>query len=572
VTSPIVTRTGDTLGILSVHFRSPYRPSDQELEWLTLFVRLAADFIERCRGEEALRKSEQNHRRLAEQLRLVTETMAAPVALCSSELRYLWISRSYAEWLNRSPEDVVGRQLVEILGAEAFAKLLPRFQAVLSGQVVRYEEEVDVPGPGRRWVSATYTPTFGAGGEPDGWVAVVNDIDAMKQAQEALRQSVDIARAINEAATWHDALYEVLHRLCKTHHWQIGFIYIAHAENPELIRPVVSCFTDERFKLFHDRSIKQFYARRDWLPGRVYVESAAFGDGDAGALSGALRARSAVAVAAGLRSLAAVPVTVQGEVIAVVEVFSVQAHPLHEHLTDLMHTISDQIGRVLEREQATARMADLVWREQQALLHALHDSLGQTLTALGMLSSGLRQRLASADADAAQTATEIVRQTQQALDQVRLLAKRLFPLEVEAESLMAALRNLASATEGLHGKIHVRVDGEAPRDLRDGKVVTELYRIAQEAITNSVKHAHATMVRVWIDSTPAFTRIQVVDDGVGLPQPEPVDGAGLQIMRYRAASIGASLSVQRGMTGGTVVTCTLRTARNSRAEQTWTRS
>jgi signal transduction histidine kinase len=92
-----------------------------------------------------------------------------------------------------------------------------------------------------------------------------------------------------------------------------------------------------------------------------------------------------------------------------------------------MKSVSDQIGRVLERERATARMADLVWREQQSLLHTLHDSLGQTLTGLGMLSAGLSQRLTAADADTAGTAGEIARQAQLALDQVRQLAKKLFP-------------------------------------------------------------------------------------------------------------------------------------------------
>jgi PAS domain S-box-containing protein len=516
-----------------------------------------------------MRESKQPYGRLTEQLHLVTETMAAAVALCSRELRYLWVSLPYAEWLGRSRDELVGRPIIEILGPEAFAKLLPHFQTVLSGQSVRYEEEVEFLGPGRRWVSATYTPTFGAGGEADGWVAVVIDIDAMKQAQEALRQSVEIARAINEATTWHDALRRVLRRLCETKHWQIGFIYIPQADDPGLIAPVVSCFREERFRPFHDLSMKQTYARGDWLPGRVYAENQTFWALDDEALASALPARAAAAAAVGLRSVAAVPVMLQGEVVAVMEIFSVHVHPLQDHLTALMDNISDQIGRVLERERATARLADIVWREQQALLHTLHDSLGQTLTAVGMLSSSLRQRLASSDADAVQTAAEIVRHTQQALDQVRLLAKRLFPLEVDAESLMTALRDLAAATEHLHGKIDVRVEGEMPKDLRDGKVATELYRIAQEAITNSVKHAQATMVRVWIDSTPAFMRLQVIDNGVGLPRPEPDDGAGLDIMRYRAASIGASLSVERGVTGGTIVSCTLRTARASRTEQAW---
>jgi signal transduction histidine kinase len=304
----------------------------------------------------------------------------------------------------------------------------------------------------------------------------------------------DVARAINEATTWDDALHQVLRRLCTTEQWQIGFVYLPQPANPATIAPVVSCFGDERFRAFHDLSMKQTFARGDRLPGRVYGKGEPFWAIDTTELLAAIPMRAAAATAAGLQAGVAFPIAVQGEVVAVLEMFSDQVHPLSETLTTLMRNVSDQIGRVLERERATARMADLVWREQQELLHTLHDSLGQTLTGLGMLSTGLRRRLA-ADSEAAETAAEIARQTQQALDQVRQLAKSLFPLEVDAESLVAALRDLASATASLH-KIEVRVEGEAAEALHDGKVATELYRIAQEAITNSVKHGQAKTIMI----------------------------------------------------------------------------
>ena len=366
----------------------------------------------------------------------------------------------------------------------------------------------------------------------------------------------DVASEINAAATWDEALHRVLRRLCQTEHWQIGYVYLRRSENPDTIAPVVSCFGDNRFRSFHDVSMQQTYARGDRLPGRVFSENEPFWAIDEQALTAAMPIRGAAAMSAGLKAGVAFPIAIQGEVIAVLEIFSDQMHPPSEQLTTLMRNVSDQIGRVLEREQATARMADLVWREQQELLHTLHDSLGQTLTGLGMLSTGLRQHL-PADSEAAQTAAVMARQTQQALDQVRQLAKKLFPVEVEAESLMAALRDLASATQSLH-KIDVRVGGQPPEALHDGKVATELYRIAQEAVTNSVKHGRAKTITIALEGVRELTRLTIADDGIGIPDPEPGDGAGLRIMRYRATSIGASLSVNRGTTGGTVVTCTIR--------------
>jgi signal transduction histidine kinase len=376
----------------------------------------------------------------------------------------------------------------------------------------------------------------------------------------------DVARAINEATTWDDALHQILRRLCETEHWQIGYLYLPQPQHRETIAPVVSCFGDERYRPFHDLSMQQTYERGDRLPGRVYAENRPFWAAEHETLLAALPMRASAAMAAGLQSGVGLPITVQGDVIAVLELFSNEVHAEDKQLTSLMHNVGDQIGRVLERERATARMAELVWQEQQDLLHALHDSLGQTLTGLGMLSTGLRQHLAPTDPETADAAAEISRQAQQALDQVRTLAKSLFPIEVDAASLLASLREFASATASLH-RIDVRVEGDPPKALHDGKIATELYRITQEAVTNSVKHAQAKTITIRIEDARGLIRLRIADDGVGIPLPEPDNGSGLKIMRYRAASIGASLAVEQGPRGGTVVTCTLREPPTSRPSE-----
>jgi PAS domain S-box-containing protein len=133
--------------------------------------------------------AEEAFRRTTEQLQIVTESMAAPVTRCSRDLKYLWVSKPYADWINRPPNEIVGRPILDILGPEAFERLRPHFQEVLSGQVVRYEEQIQFRGIGPRWISAVYTPTPGADGVPDGWVAVVLDITERRQTEEALRQS-----------------------------------------------------------------------------------------------------------------------------------------------------------------------------------------------------------------------------------------------------------------------------------------------------------------------------------------------------------------------------------------------
>jgi PAS domain S-box-containing protein len=140
------------------------------------------DVTERKRAEEALRQA-------MEQLRIVTDSMAAPVTRCSRDFKYLWVSKPYADWINRPVNEIVGRPILDVIGPRAFARLLPCFQQVLSGQVVRYEDQIHFQGIGPRWVSAVYTPTLDSHGVPDGWVAVVNDLTERKRMEVALSEA-----------------------------------------------------------------------------------------------------------------------------------------------------------------------------------------------------------------------------------------------------------------------------------------------------------------------------------------------------------------------------------------------
>jgi PAS domain S-box-containing protein len=150
---------------------------------------LSRDITDRRRAEEALRQT-------MDDLRVVTESMAAPVTRCSRDLKYLWVSNACAEWIGRPANEIIGQPIVSIIGPEAFEKLNAHFQEVLSGRVVRYEEEVHYKGIGPRWISAVYTPTLDSDGVPDGWVAVLNDLTERKRMEEALRTSED--RLANE--------------------------------------------------------------------------------------------------------------------------------------------------------------------------------------------------------------------------------------------------------------------------------------------------------------------------------------------------------------------------------------
>jgi PAS domain S-box-containing protein len=144
------------------------------------------------------RAQERSHD-ILDTLDLVTNELAMPVARCSTDLRYLWANRAYADWLQRPLSEIVGRPILNVLGQDAFEALLPHFTRALSGQRVQYEQETKVQGIGSRWISATYTPTLDSEGAANGWVAVVLDVTERKRAEEGRFRHAAIVESSEDA-------------------------------------------------------------------------------------------------------------------------------------------------------------------------------------------------------------------------------------------------------------------------------------------------------------------------------------------------------------------------------------
>lgn len=169
---------------------APIRDAEGHVRGVVLIFR---DLTER----RAIRRESEDRFRL---IQIVTDSMSAPVTRCSSDFRYLWVSKPYASWIGQPPEEIIGRPIVEVIGAEAFEQLMPYFRRVLSGERVSYEEAVSFQGMGRRWIHAVYTPTVNSDGTVDGWVAVVIDMHERRQIEERLRKKNERLALLSEAA------------------------------------------------------------------------------------------------------------------------------------------------------------------------------------------------------------------------------------------------------------------------------------------------------------------------------------------------------------------------------------
>jgi PAS domain S-box-containing protein len=211
---------------------------------------------------------------------------------------------------------------------------------------------------------------------------------------------------------------------------------------------------------------------------------------------------------------------------------------------------------VTDRKRLELEVLEVAATEQRRIGGELHDSVGQELTGLCMLVDNLGEGLRDESPDEAQRADRIAGGLRQALGEVRALSRGLIPVEVDSEGLMAALSDLASRTTEVHG-IPCEFSCQSPVTVHNNFTATQLFRIAQEAMTNAVKHSKAANIRVSLERKGAFLTLKIADDGIGLPEDMEESGVGLRIMRYRAGQIGAQLSVRTAGGGGTLVSCML---------------
>jgi PAS domain S-box-containing protein len=119
----------------------------------------------------------------------ITDAMACGVARCSRDLRYLWVSKRYPEFLGRLPDEIVGRTVPEVLGPQLFEIERPYIERVLAGEPVTFERKVVLPNREPGWICTAHTPQRDHTGQVDSWVSVMTDITRLKNLEESLRQA-----------------------------------------------------------------------------------------------------------------------------------------------------------------------------------------------------------------------------------------------------------------------------------------------------------------------------------------------------------------------------------------------
>ena len=215
------------------------------------------------------------------------------------------------------------------------------------------------------------------------------------------------------------------------------------------------------------------------------------------------------------------------------------------------------VHEMARRKAMRKALLEISEREQQRIGRDVHDGLGQHLHGLSYLAALLEKNLQEDRSQRAIEAGQLKKYVLDSLELTRSLAHGLQPVQSRPEGLMAGLNELAERTGKLFG-IDCRFDCPGEVLVQKHGAAIHLYRIAQEALNNAVKHGKATRIFIKLEIEGPRITLRVRDNGVGVHSPSRIgEGMGLQIMRFRADSLNGLLWMKNRATGGTEMLCSV---------------
>ena len=232
------------------------------------------------------------------------------------------------------------------------------------------------------------------------------------------------------------------------------------------------------------------------------------------------------------------------------------------------------IRDISERKKLQQDILSIVEEEQRRIGQDLHDGAQQELAGVSLLTQVLVNHIENVSKaptlEAANYCKELAIKIRSGLarahQEIRSVARGLNPISVDATGLMNALREMSERTDELECvNCDFKCDGTVTID--DNFVANQLYRIAQEAVTNALKHGQPRHITIELTSADSQCILKITDDGMGFNHHSVQSGLGLKTMRYRASLLGGALLITPAANGGTAVTCKINTGGRTDAKQ-----
>jgi PAS domain S-box-containing protein len=215
------------------------------------------------------------------------------------------------------------------------------------------------------------------------------------------------------------------------------------------------------------------------------------------------------------------------------------------------------ITDVTERRGLEREILEIAGREQLRIGSDLHDGLGQDLTGVALMLRSVVAQLRKENSSARTDVEDIISLVNGAIESTRAMARGLAPVGADRGGLIAGLQSMAVRGMERYGvRAHFNTSLEEPLTLDDG-AATHLYRIAQEAFTNAIRHGRVTQVTIDLATAEGTLTLSVQDNGRGFDERNASNnGMGMKLMRYRAQMLGGDVTIANNKGGGVVVRCT----------------
>jgi PAS domain S-box-containing protein len=458
-------------------------------------------------------------RRREHEFRALADNVPALFSYIDVNQRYRYVNKQYELLFQRAAADIAGKTVAELVGETNYRAIEPYIAAALGGQRVEYETELEFPA-GHRAHRARLVPEQDEQGQVVGFFTLVDDITDRRRTESALGEQQRRLQAIVNTAA--DAIITIDQQGCIdtfNHAAEMMFGYTAQeavGQNVKMLMPTP--YRDE-----HD-----------------------------GYLAHYLKTGEARIIGIGREIVAQ---RRDGTVFPI----DLAVSKLHDGTQELFTGIVRDLS---ERKAMQKELLTILADEQRRIGQDLHDVVGQELTGLSLLAASLAETLREHSPSDTELAGRIGAGIGRALEQIRQLSKGLVPVEVDAEGLRAALTELAERLSR-NSKVRCEFQCDQPVPIENNETATHLFRIAQEAVTNALKHGSPRNIRIALKGEKGRIVLEIRDDGTGLPPGAwQAGGMGLKTMQYRAALIGATLSIAPLKRKGTLVTCHLMELRS----------
>lgn len=512
------------------------------------------DITPRKEAEERIMRSES-------QLRMVTDTVPALISYVDSQEKYRFVNKKYVDWFGKPREEIIGRTVSELVGAQAYRTVKPYIKQALAGRESTHETELVLKGAGTKFVRVSYSPDIGIDGNINGFYVLVSDMTDLKLSKDLLRSTEERIGLIMESLTDY-AIFSTDSE-GRVESWNRGAECIYGYKPEEIVGlsceilfepqdvargvPIREMRTarksgravDERWHVKKDGS--RFFAAGVLMP--LYV---------GGALTGYAR------VANDLTEK-------QRRADELQKAHDELEERVAERTAELAEANTALREEMAEREIAEAQRIDLLRRlvssqesERRRIARDIHDTLGQRLTALRLKIASLKQDAGEDHKFAARV--ERLQEISARLDsEVSFLAWELRPSALDDLGLAEALGAYVSEWSR-HFEIAADFHSEPlPHEPLNRETETHLYRITQEALNNIAKHSRADNVSVVLKRRDDEIILIIEDNGRGFDhtssarRAESGKGLGLLGMSERASLVGGDVEIESAPGKGTTI-------------------